>query len=193
LSLELVSRSGWPAELRVLLDKYPREIWTGHANLGEMAQFWLDRHQGFRDLGKALGAATNDFREGKLAPEAFRRFFAPRLQLFLESLQGHHQIEDLHYFPVFRAAETRLVRGFDVLEGDHEAIHVEILRVVDSANALLRTMEGDADARQAATDTHAETGDRLLKSLLRHLDDEEDLIVPVILDQGERKLFGMQY
>jgi hypothetical protein len=99
----------------VLLDKYPREIWSGHANLGEMAQFWLDRHDGFRDLGKALGAATGDFREGKLAPEAFRRFFAPRLQLFLDSLQGHHQIEDLHYFPVFRAAEARLVKGFDVL------------------------------------------------------------------------------
>jgi hemerythrin-like domain-containing protein len=193
LTLDLLSRSGWPEELRLLVDRYPREVWTGHANLGEMAQFWLDRHQGFRDLGSALGSATDDFREGKLAPDAFRRFFAPRLQYFLKSLEGHHQIEDLHYFPVFRAAETRLMEGFDVLEGDHEAIHAEILRVVDSANALLRTMEGDPDQRRVATDAHAKNGDRLLKSLLRHLDDEEDLIVPVILNQGERTLFGMQY
>jgi len=42
-----------------------------------------------------------------------------------------------------------------------------------------------------ATDRDADTSERLLKFLVRHLDDEEDLIVPVILDQGERKLFGM--
>lgn len=76
-----------------------------------------------------------------------------------------------------------------MLEGDHEAIHAEILRVVDSANALLRTMEGDADARRAATERYAESGERLLNFLVRHLDDEEDLIVPIILDQGERKPF----
>ena len=65
------------------------------------------------------------------------------------------------------------------------------MRTVDSANALLRTIEGDDDARRAATDSYADASERLLKFLLRHLDDEEDLIMPVILDQGERKLFGM--
>jgi hypothetical protein len=50
-------------------------------------------------------------------------------------------------------------------------------------------MEGDADARRAATRRCADAGERLLKRLVRHLDDEEDLIIPVILDQGERKLF----
>ena len=42
-----------------------------------------------------------------------------------------------------------------------------------------------------ATDLDVDTSERQLKFLVRHLDDEEDLIVPVILDQGERKLFGM--
>jgi hypothetical protein len=62
--------------------------------------------------------------------------------------------------------------------------------VVDSANALLRSNASDSDARQAATDRYAGSSERLLKSLLRHLDDEEDLIVPVILDRGERELFS---
>jgi hypothetical protein len=177
----------------VLLDRYPREVWTGHQNLGELAQFWLDRHQGFRDIGDTLRLATGDFREGKLNPDAFRRFFAPRLQFFLESLHGHHQIEDFQFFPLFRAAESRLVKGFDVLERDHEAIHAEIVQTVDSANALLKTMESDNDARRAATDVYADTTERLLKFLVRHLGDEEDLIMPVILDQGERKLFGSAY
>ena len=168
----------------MLLEKYPREIWQGHENLGEMARLWLERHAGFRQLGAALEEATAEFREGRLAPEEFRRFFAPRLQFFLESLEGHHQIEDLHYFPVFRAAEARLVKGFDVLEGDHEAIHGEIIRVVDAANGLLAAMQGDDDKRRSATDLYAGAGGHLLQSLRKHLDDEEDLIVPVILDQG---------
>ncbi len=189
LSLDLQSRAGWPEELRVLIERYPREAWTGHGNLGEVAQFWLDRHAEFRALGKMLAQATEDFREAKLTPDAFRRFFAPRLQFFLQGLEGHHQIEDFQYFPIFRRAEPRLLKGFDVLEGDHEAIHADILRVVEAANGLLRTLEGGSDALRAATDAYAETSGRLLKSLVRHLDDEEDLIVPVILDQGERKLF----
>lgn len=189
MNLDLHSRNGWPDELRLLIDSYPREVWPGHVNLGEMAQFWLDRHQGFRDLGKSLSGATDDFREGRMPPEMFRRFFAPRLRFFLQNLEGHHQIEDLQFFPLFRAAETRLVKGFDVLEGDHGAIHAEIMRTVESANALLGTMESDDDARRKATDAYADASERLLKFLVRHLDDEEDLIMPVILDQGERKLF----
>jgi len=189
MSLKLDAREAWPPELRTLLEKYPREVWPGHANLGETARFWLERHQGFRDLGASLRHATSEFREDGLAADEFRRFFAPRLQFFLQSLEGHHQIEDLHYFPVFRAAESRLTKGFDVLENDHEAIHGDILRVVDAANALLGKMESDDDARRVATDRYANESERLLKGLARHLDDEEDLIVPVILDQGERKLF----
>jgi hemerythrin-like domain-containing protein len=189
LSLKLDDRVGWPPDLRMLLEQYPREVWPGHANLGEIAQFWLERHNGFRELGGILQTATGEFREGQMAPEEFRRFFAPRLQVFLQSLEGHHQIEDHHYFPVFRAAEERLGRGFDVLESDHETIHESIMRVVGAANELLGKMESDADARRAATDLYADAGGTLLNYLHRHLNDEEDLIVPVIIDQGERKLF----
>ncbi len=189
MTLKLASRTGWPPELRFLLKQYPREVWDGHENLGDMARFWLERHQGFRELGGALEKATTAFREGRIAAAEFRAFFAPRLRFFLQSLEGHHQIEDLHYFPVFRAAESRLIKGFDVLEGDHEAIHAEIMQVVDAANSLLGKLESDKADRRAATETYAASGEGLLKSLSRHLDDEEDLIVPVILDQGERKLF----
>ncbi len=189
MTLDLQERDGWPAELRLLIERYPHEAWTGHGNLGEVARFWLDRHAEFRALGKMLTAATDDFRAEKLTADEFRRFFAPRLQFFLQGLEGHHQIEEFQYFPIFRRAEPRLLKGFDVLEGDHEAIHANILRVVDAANRMLRTFEGDTDARRAATDAYADRSGGLLKSLVRHLDDEEDLIVPVILDQGERKLF----
>ena len=51
-------------------------------------------------------------------------------------------------------------------------------------------MERGDDARRAAADLYANASDRLVAGLMRHLDDEEDPIVPVILDQGERKLLG---
>ena len=189
MTLDLETRSGWPPDLRILLEKYPRDVWPGHANLGQTAQFWLGRHAMFRELGAMLGKATADFHAGSMSADAFRPFFAPRLQFFLQELEGHHYVEDLHYFPVFRAAEARLVRGFDVLEGDHEQIHRDIGAVIDAANGLLRRMDSDPDSRRAATDDYAMTSDRLLNRLLRHLDDEEDLIIPVILDRGESQLF----
>lgn len=190
VALDLQHRTGWPAELRVLLERFPREVWPGHANLGQTARFWLQRHALFRELGGTLQRATTEFRENKTPAQQFRGFFAPRLRFFLGQLEEHHHVEDEHYFPVFRAAEVRLVRGFDVLEGDHEQIHRDIGAVVEAANSLLRQMDSDADARLAATEAYAGTSDRLLKGLLRHLDDEEDLIVPVILDRGEGPLFS---
>jgi hypothetical protein len=106
------NRAKLPADLRFLVEKYPREVWQGHANLGEMAQFWLQRHDMFRELGGMLGKGVADYREGLLRPFDFAQWFAPRLRFFLQQLNGHHQIEDLHYFPVFAAAERRLLVNF---------------------------------------------------------------------------------
>ena len=173
----------------MLIERYPREAWTGHANLGEAGTVLARPARRVPRARQDAHDRNGRLPRGEADAEEFRRFFAPRLQFFLQGLEGHHQIEEFQFFPIFRRAEPRLVKGFDVLEGDHEAIHAEMLRVVDSANEMLRTLDGDSDARRVATDAYADTTRRLLKSLVRHLDDEEDLIVPVILDQGERKLF----
>jgi len=187
-ALALARRSGWPENLRVLLAHFPREHWQAHANLGEMARFWLSRHAMFRELAGMIEAIEAQFREGTLAAAEFPRQFVPRLQFLLSQLGVHHQIEDLHYFPIFRAADARLARGFDVLEGDHHAIHADMAATADSANALLRALTGDADALRRCGDAYAQASGTLIKGLIRHLDDEEDLIVPLILDRGERAL-----
>jgi hemerythrin-like domain-containing protein len=187
-ALALAQRDGWPAELRVLIERYPRDCWSGHDNLGGMARFWLSRHAMFRELSGAIDEATGRFRTGKIPPAEFSGWFAPRLQFFLEQLTVHHRIEDGHYFPIFRAADERLARGFEVLEADHGALHDGIVRSVETANALLQALGGDADTLRRAGDDYAAVSTGLLKGLLRHLDDEEDLIVPLILDRGEEKL-----
>jgi len=186
--LALARRTGWPEDLRVLITRYPREQWEAHANLGDMARFWLSRHAMFRELSAAIESITNHFRAGHLLPLQFAREFTPRLQFMLDQLNVHHQIEDLHYFPIFREAESRLARGFDVLEGDHHHIHDEMARTAATANALLQALQADGDILRRCGDAYADASGALLKGLIRHLDDEEDLIVPLILDRGEEAL-----
>jgi hypothetical protein len=187
-TLALARRSGWPDDLRVLLARFPREQWQGHANLGEMARFWLSRHAMFRELASTISGIEARYRAGALAGADFPRQLAPPLQFLLSQLEVHHQIEDLHYFPIFRAADARLKRGFDVLEGDHHAIHADMDRTVQTANALLRALAGNPDALTRCGDDYAAASGALLKGLIRHLDDEEDLIVPLILERGETAL-----
>jgi len=186
-NLALASRSGWPEDLRVLMARFPREQWDGHANLGAMARFWLSRHAMFRELSGNIEEVTAAFLKGELPAADFPRQLVPRLQFLLSQLNVHHQIEDQHYFPIFRAAEERLARGFDVLEGDHHAIHADMAATAETANALLRALADKSDALKQG-DAYAQASGALLKGLIRHLDDEEDLIVPLILDRGEEAL-----
>jgi iron-sulfur cluster repair protein YtfE (RIC family) len=187
-ALTLARRNGWPDDLRHLIARFPREQWQGHANLGEMARFWLSRHDMFRELAGMIQEIETQFRAGALAAEQFPRVFVPRLQFMLSQLDLHHQIEDYHHFPLFRAADERLARGFDVLEGDHHAIHADMEKTADTANALLRALGGDGDTLRRRGDDYADASGALIKGLLRHLDDEEDLVVPLILDRGEQAI-----
>src|ERR1700687_3415671 len=143
-ALALARRSGWPTALRALLERYPREQWQGHANLGEMARFWLSRHDMFRELATMIQTIEAQFRAGTLSAAEFPRQFVPRLQFLLSQLGVHHQIEDLHYFPIFRSADVRLARGFDVLEGDHHAIHADMAGTDETPHGLLGAVTGGA-------------------------------------------------
>lgn len=186
-SSDLDRRGGWPDELKVLLKQYPRETWK--TTPSPLARFWLDKHEAFRQQGRLLLAAADEFRAGTRGAVDFGTWTAPRLQGYLSALHGHHQIEDFHYFPAFRAAEQRLAAGFDLLAKDHERLHADIVNIVETINAFLSTLRegeaGDADAQRQAGERYCDAADALLGRLMRHLDDEEDLIIPIMIDRGE--------
>lgn len=184
LDTDIGRRAGLPDDLRFLVQKYPREDWQAHENLAGMAAFWLQRHAMFREIGGLLTGIIADYREGRQTAPEFARRFAPRLQHFLGELDGHHKVEDHHYFPVFAAAEKRLVRGFEILDADHHAIHAALERNADAANDFLRALSSDADEQRRKADAYAAENQGLVAMLARHLDDEEDLIIPLILDRG---------
>ena len=188
--LHLETRARLPDDLRYLVDKYPRGEWQAHDNIHGMAGFWLQRHDMFRDLGGLLTAAIGDYREGRKNAKEFASFFAPRLNHFLGNLDGHHNVEDQHYFPIFAAAESRLKRGFEVLDADHHLIHDALERNAETANGFLRALQESDDKQRFAADAYADENARLIAMLKRHLDDEEDLIIPLILDRGDQALGG---
>jgi Hemerythrin HHE cation binding domain len=179
------TRSGWPTELRVLLEQHPRSVWRTRGS--SLTEFWLHQHEHFRHQSAALQAGNDDFRAERIPPDEFCARIAPRLQAFLSHLHGHHQVEDFHYFPSFRAAEQRLARGFDVLASDHELIHTGLGEIVESINALIELVRGggEPDAQLRAGERFATVSERLYGRLQRHLDDEEDLVIPVMLAHGD--------
>lgn len=151
-----------------------------------MARFWIDKHNYLRRQSDALINANDELRSERLDAQQFGAWLAPRLQGFLAELHGHHQIEDFHYFPAFRAAEPRLDAGFDVLAKDHDLIHQGIAGVVETINTFLRMLNGDAadsSAQRHAADRYMEAISQLHDRLSRHLADEEDLIIPLMIRQ----------
>jgi hypothetical protein len=184
----LLEREGLPEVLRWLARKYPREEWPAHTNIRGVATMWLQRHDMFRELGAMLSDGIGDYREGRSTAPDFARWFAPRLSHFLGNLDGHHNVEDHHYFPDFAKAETRLKRGFEILDGDHHTIHEGLERNAEAANAFLRSLQQGEDRQRFAADAYADENSRLIAMLTRHLADEEDLIIPLILDRGDAAL-----
>lgn len=187
-ALRLGERNGLPDDVAVLRAQYPRGGWRGHANFNQLAQFWLRIHAGLRHEGSEVARVLNLFRAQDIDADQFQRAFIPQLNGFLQHLDQHHRIEDEAYFPKFRQLDTRFVLGFDLLEADHELIHQRLVTTVDHARKLLNALSFPAEMVQRAADAYAAEAEMLLGLLLRHLADEEDLVIPAMLKHGERSL-----
>ena len=105
--------------------------------------------------------------------------YAPRLHrmgsLFLSELHTHHSVEDHHYFPKIAPLESSLSRGFELLDKDHHALDEIMQRFGTKANLSLQ---------QEETGPLHSVLVEFERFLDRHLTDEEDLIVPVLLKHG---------
>jgi hemerythrin-like domain-containing protein len=172
-------------DLTTILRRHPRDSWPTHPNLGDLSRFWLARHDWFRQADEALARVTAAAVDRQVDPAEFRPWLAAGLSRFLGELEGHHSIEDHHYFPVLRRLEAGLAPGFDLLDGDHETLHAAIDEIAEAANAYLRLDAVDDQTARDALARYADVRSRLGGLLIRHLSDEEDLIIPIILDRGE--------
>jgi hypothetical protein len=147
--------------------------------------FWLDVHDRLRRDAAGLDAAGEDYRSGHSTPAQLAVIAAPRLHGLIAAMQGHHQIEDFEYFPEFRRAAPNLAPGFDRLERDHATLS----HSVDAALAALAELRAAVDRSvadttlQLAARRYLDAAASLSADLLRHLHDEENLVVP-LLERG---------
>ncbi len=184
----LASRSGLPDELCGLLRRFPREAWPERSGLGDWSQFWLERHDIFRQLSDALQDGCRHLLDRNVDAERFRQWALPRLDMYVGHLDLHHQIEEFHIFPAFAAIEPSLQRGYALLEADHGVIHPRLPALHAAGEMLARLDPGDRIAVERITSSLLGDLATLAPELTRHLDDEEDLLIPVVLAHGESAL-----
>lgn len=177
--LALDQRGDLPHEFRLILGEHPRAGWPDHADFNGLAAFWRDRHLAFRRMLASLATDAGAMLERQIAPETYAARLSRLGSRLLGDLLGHHQVEDDVYFPELARLEPKIARGFDMLDADHHALHGLIDRFATGGNAVL-TAKGDPARHEAVRRFTVDLGafDRLLT---RHLADEEDLVVPVVL------------
>ena len=178
----LAARSALPTHLRVLADAFPRTGWEGHENFDDLTRFWLDRHLMFRDLLNRLQTENQAMQQGDMDPEQFVMRTARLTGFFLNQLHGHHTIEDQHYFPKLITMDARLAHGFDLLDADHHTLDAHIHDLATASDFMLKQVRAGAD-RSAAAPVHDQLT-AFAGFLNRHLEDEEELVVPLILQYG---------
>lgn len=141
----------------------------------------------FRKIMALMQADTDALLDRTLNPVQYASKISRLGGMFVNDLHGHHQIEDQHYFPVLAAKERSIARGFEILDLDHHAIDGHLDGFIKGANAVLHRRD-DRDAMQNAAGRFRTDLIRLDGFLNRHLIDEEELIVPIILRHGADSL-----
>ncbi len=177
---DLVTRKALPDPLRALIRQFPRGGWEQNPNYSQLIVFWLDRHLMFRRLSDQLNMDAQRMLDGNDAIEAYM----PKLHRFggmlINELHGHHQIEDAQYFPVMSKLDTSVARGFDILDKDHGQMDGLLDGLAQAANGVLQGGGPRADVTDAVGN-FKKALDGFVPMLDRHLLDEEELVVPILL------------
>ena len=170
-----------PEEMQLLLRTYPRDGWEAHPGFKEMTRHWLGAHQMFRRLGDLLRTETESYLDKSSAPRDFAARFRNYGGIMVGNLYGHHGWEDSSYFPELSAADPRFDAGLEILEEDHEALDVVLESFTVTANSMLRLIhKNEPSAHDEAGKLHG-TIQTIEAFLQRHLSDEEELAIPIIL------------
>ena len=185
--LSLAQRQALPDALHVLLREYPRDSWQTDPGFNDLIAFWLDRHLMFRRLMAEMRKGTEALLDRKLDADRFGAMVSRYGGMFVQQLHGHHTIEDQHYFPMLVQKDARIEKGFAILDKDHHDLDEYLSSFVTRANEVIG-LRADRDKLQTAAGRFQDELSQLETLLDRHLIDEEDLIVPVILRYGAQEL-----
>lgn len=178
---DITVRQGLPEDMQTLLREYPRDAWPDHPNFAASIGRWMGAHTMFRQIAEIVAVDTEEMLDKKLDPD----WYAMRLGHFgnalVRNLHGHHTWEDRKFFPELMAADDRFIDGLEMLEADHHEMDGLLDGLVQSSNRFIKLMDlsrQDAPSELPDVLTNAQAIQRFLD---RHLTDEEDLTVPILL------------
>ena len=170
-----------PATMRVLLDAYPRDSWEAHPGFKEKTRHWLGAHEMFRRLGDLVRSETERYLEKDRDPDDFAGRLSYYGNALVANLHGHHAWEDRNYFPELSAADPRFDAGLEILEKDHQELDRVLADFSETGNRAIKLIQLDeSQARAEAGRLHGLAG-TIEAFMERHLADEEELAVPIIL------------
>ena len=170
-----------PHEMRLLLDRYPRDAWDAHPGFKEKTRHWLGAHQMFRRVSERVRLDAEALLNKDMALDDYAGQLSYYGGNLVGNLHGHHGWEDHSYFPELSAADPRFDAGLEVLEKDHADLDKVLDDFTRQANRVIKLAHLDeAQAREEAADVH-QTSAVIEAFLKRHLGDEEELAVPIIL------------
>ncbi|WP_306258935.1 hemerythrin domain-containing protein [Pararhizobium sp. IMCC21322] len=170
-----------PSEMRTLLADYPRDDWEGHPGFKERTRQWMGAHQMFRRLGGIIGKETELYLDKSQAPDAYAERLSYYGDALIRNLHGHHHWEDDNYFPELSAADSRFDAGLEILEKDHQALDIVLDSFTRTANRTIKLIQLDEVSAREEAGTLLKTAETIEAFLQRHLSDEEELAVPIIL------------
>lgn len=172
--------------MRFLFDQFPRDSWDAHPGFKEKTKHWLRAHQMFRRVAERVRLDTEELLNKDMALDDYARRLSYYGGTLVGNLHGHHGWEDHSYFPELSEPDPRFDAGLEVLERDHADLDKVLDDFTRTANRLIKlSVLDEAQAYEEAGQVLAssETIEAFLK---RHLTDEEELAVPIILNHRLR-------
>lgn len=178
---DITLREGLPTEMQTLLRDLPRDGWEDHPNFARSTRNWMSAHQSFRRVGGILQADAERFLDGDLAHDDYAARLAHAGHSLIQSLHGHHTWEDRKFFPELEEADPRFARGLEMLETDHETLHTLLDGMARTGNRTVQLATLEPAQMTEEVKPLRDMAERLNAFLHRHLTDEEDLVVPIVL------------
>lgn len=170
-----------PTEMQSLLRDYPRDAWDAHPGFREKTRHWLGAHHMFRQLSASVRKDTESFLNGDQGADDYAGRLSYRGGALVGNLHGHHGWEDHSYFPELSAADPRFDAGLEVLEKDHADLDIVLDSFARTANRTIKLVQLDERAAREEAGALLGVANTIEAFLQRHLTDEEELAVPIIL------------
>lgn len=177
-----LARTALPENVQRVLQAPYRGDWQQHDNfLVSNARALLRNHNSLKALANTFHRQLIfQLETADLNPDpdntADNCTLAATGKQLLRNLRSHHGYEDSSVFPTLRRDHPRLGAGFDLLEADHRHLEVALATAAQHVRRLASTSLSEPVLYAASL--HAE---QLVQILHRHMNDEEDIIMPLYL------------